>query len=334
MFRMPSAQFLLGSSFLALALAVPVAGFAEEAKPAVGGMTPITLAPEGGDPVVARVNGSEIHRSDVIAAQHALPPQIQNQPIDTFYPLLIDQMISNRLVTDTALKEKYDQDPEVLDRVAKIKDRVVEQIYLDRLVTKATTEEALKAKYDAFVKGFTSQEEIHASHILVEKEEEAKAIIAQLEKGADFAKLADEKSTDKTDGKPNGGDLGYFMKDQMVPEFGEAAFKLKKGEITKTPVKTQFGYHVIKVVDRRNAPPPTFDAKRELLSDEIAKETIEKRVAELKATAKIETFTLDGKPLPEKKEEPKKDDAKKEEPKKDAAKDAPKDAGKKEPAKK
>jgi peptidyl-prolyl cis-trans isomerase C len=140
------------------------------------------------------------------------------------------------------------------------------------------------------------REEINARHILVKTEAEAKQIIGRLEHGGDFAKLAKDKSIDPA-GKESGGDLGWFTKDQMVPEFANAAFALKKGEFTKTPVKTRFGWHIIKLVDRRAAPPPAFEeAKRQIAAKEES-EAIASKVKELRAAAKIEILGADGKPI-------------------------------------
>jgi len=249
-----------------------------------------------GDPVVARVNGKELHRSDVAAAQHGLPQQLRGLPLEQIYPMMIDQMVSAQLIVEAGRKEHLAEDAEVKQRLARLQDRVIEDVYLDHMVKKTATDEALHKSFERYLKEHPGQEEVSARHILVAKEDEAKSIIADLDKGGDFAKLAKEHSTDPS--KENGGDLGWFSHDQMVPEFADAAFKLKKGDYTKTPVKSQFGYHVIKLNDRRQGKPPTFDEAKEELTSEIAHEIIGKKLVELKAAAKIETFSLDGSPLP------------------------------------
>ena len=143
-----------------------------------------------------------------------------------------------------------------------------------------------------------SEEEVHARHILVATEDEAKALIAEIKKGAAFDKLAKDKSTDKASGA-EGGDLGWFKKSDMVKEFADAAFDLKKGELTETPIKTQFGYHVIQVEDRRKAPPPAFEELAEQLREEMAREAVTAELDLLRSRAKIEKFNIDGsKPEP------------------------------------
>jgi peptidyl-prolyl cis-trans isomerase C len=270
---------------LSLALLAAPAAWAQAAKPA----KPAAAA----DPVVARVNGTELHRSDVIEAIRGLPPQVQQQPIERLYPALLDQMVGTVLVSQAGRKQKLQDDPEVKKRLALVQDQLIADAYVQKLLQKQVTEQKLHARYDKFIKDSPPREEVHARHILVASEDEAKAIIADLKKGADFNKLAQEKTTDPS-GKTSGGDLGYFTKEDMVPEFADAAFKLKPGEFTETPVKTQFGWHVIKVEDKRMAKPPTFEQVKPKLGNEMSREIVGDRVKELRLAAKIETFNLDG----------------------------------------
>jgi peptidyl-prolyl cis-trans isomerase C len=218
---------------------------------------------------------------------------MQRQPPEKLYPWLLNQMVDNTLATQAGRKAKLQDDPAVKRRVAQLTDQVIAQAYIDQMLRKGITDAKLKARYDKYVKEAPPREEISARHILLANEADAKAVIDQLKKGGDFAALAKEKSTDPA-GKTSGGDLGWFTKDQMVPEFADAAFKLKKGEITDTPVKTQFGWHVIKVEDRRTAAPPTFDQIKPQLGDQIAREMIGEKMKELRTGAKIEMFNPDG----------------------------------------
>ena len=276
----------LRSLVLALALAAPLAAHAADAPQ-------LQLAPTD-DPVVAKINGTEVHKSDLLAAQKQLPPQYQQVPLEAIYPQLLDQVVNNDLLIDAAKGAKLDDDPEVKDKLAKLQEHIVEQVYIDRLLTKATSDDALKARYQKSIKDAPPQDEIHGRQILLKDEAEAKAVVAQLDKGADFAKLANEKNPSK---EANGGDLGYFTKAAMPPEFGDAAFALKKGQYTKTPVKTQFGWHVIKVEDRRPAAPPSFDDSKEQLASDAQHDTIDAKIAELRGKAKVEQFNLDGTPF-------------------------------------
>jgi peptidyl-prolyl cis-trans isomerase C len=250
------------------------------------------------DPVVARVNGHELHRSDVAQAQRSLPEQWQRRPLPEIYPMLLDQLVSGMLISEAGRQDKLADDPDVKRRIANLEDRVIQEVYITRAVEAATTDARLHEQYDKFVKEQPASEEVSARHILVASEDEAKAIIVDLGKGADFAAIAKEKSTDPA--KDNGGDLGFFTRDSMVPEFAEAAFKLGKGEYTKTPVHTQFGWHVILLEDRRVPPPPSFEDSKPELTKELAHEVIIAKVKALKGGAKVETFALDGSPMPAK----------------------------------
>jgi len=158
------------------------------------------------------------------------------------------------------------------------------------------TEDAIKARYEKFVAEQPAQTEIRASHILVATEDEAKEIIKQLAGGADFAAIAKEKSTDPS-AKQNGGDLGYFTAGEMVPEFSQAAFALEKGESSKAPVKSQFGWHVIKVVDKRQKPPPTLEESHGHVEEMLSGELLTAYLTSLRTTATVEKFNPDGTPI-------------------------------------
>jgi peptidyl-prolyl cis-trans isomerase C len=278
----------LAAASLALGLMLATTPLSAQTAPA-----PNTPA-KTDDPVVARVNGKELHRSEIDAVQRSLAAQGQQMSPET----LIDQMVSGMLITDAGRKAKLQDDPEVKKKMQQYEDRVLQQVYISRAVEAAATDAKLHEQYDKFVKTQPGAEEVKARHILVATEDEAKAIIVDLGKGADFATIAKQKSTDPA--KDTGGDLGYFTRDSMVPEFADAAFKLGKGEYTKTPVHTQFGWHVIKVEDRRTAPPPSFEESKDELTNQLAREVIDAKVKALKSSAKVETFALDGSPLPAK----------------------------------
>jgi peptidyl-prolyl cis-trans isomerase C len=249
-----------------------------------------------GNPVVARVDGTELRLSDVEAAQKNLPPQAQKLPLEQIYPMLLDRLVDGMLITEAGRKEHLDRDPEVQDRLKHYEDRLIQEAYINRAVKPAETEDGLRTRYQTFIKEKPAHEEVHASHILLGTEAEAKSVIAELDKGADFAALAKKYSKDP--GAESGGDLGYFGHDDMVKEFADAAFALPKGQYSKTPVKTEFGWHVIKVEDRRTGKPPSFEEAREQLSRDLAHEIIDAKLNDLRGTAKIEEFGLDGKPLP------------------------------------
>jgi peptidyl-prolyl cis-trans isomerase C len=248
-----------------------------------------------GDPVVARVNRSEIHRSDMLQALGGMPSQVQQMPIAQVYPLLLERLIDSKLVVGAGRAERLQDDAEIKRKVAEYENRAIQETYLSRAIGAKLTDDALRKKYDAFVKENPPQEEVHARHILVPTEQAAQEVLAELRKGADFAAIARAKSTDGS--ARDGGDLGYFSRGDMVAEFSDAAFAMKPGEVVQAPVKSQFGWHIIKVEDRRMSPAPSFEDTKEQLKAELSREMVGEVVETLRTKAKIERFDLDGKPL-------------------------------------
>jgi peptidyl-prolyl cis-trans isomerase C len=245
------------------------------------------------DPVVATVNGQPVHLSELEVAQQALPPQYRNMPLQSVFAALLDRIIDSKLVVADGRKNKVGDDPAFKKRMAFVEEQVIQDFWLQREIAKKVTAEKLQQRYEERLKSMPPEEEVHARHILVATEDEAKAIIADLKKGESFDKIAKERSTDKASGA-EGGDLGWFKKTDMVKEFADAAFALKKGELTETPVKTQFGYHVIMLEDRRKAPPPAFEELSDQLKEEVARETVTAMLDQLRAAARIEKFNMDG----------------------------------------
>ena len=276
--------------------APPTAAQAPAQKPAAKPPAAAAAAPAAQplkDPVVATVNGQPIRLSELEIAQQALPQQYRNMPLQAVFPALLDRIVDSKLVVQEGKKNKVTEDPAFKKRMAFVEDQVLQDFWIQREVARKVTAEKLQQRYEERLKSMPSEEEVHARHILVSTEDEAKAIIAELKKGAAFDKLAKEKSTDKASGA-EGGDLGWFKKSDMVKEFADAAFALKKDELTETPVKTQFGYHVIKVEDRRKAPPPAFEELADQLREEMAREAVTAQLDQLRSGAKIEKFNMDG----------------------------------------
>jgi peptidyl-prolyl cis-trans isomerase C len=238
------------------------------------------------DPVVATVDGAEIRRSQALEVRRRLPAQMQQVPDDLIMPVLVNIVIDTKLVAAEARRQNLQDDPKVREQMAKLEELILEQYLITRTVEKSLTDEALKERYQEMVETSGGQEEIRARHILLEKEEEAREVIAELRKGADFAELAKEKSTGPS--APQGGDLGYFSQGDMAPAFSEAVFALEAGAFTEEPVQTQFGWHVIKVEDRRTKEPPTFEEVSDQLRGELAREARGAYIEELREKATIE----------------------------------------------
>jgi peptidyl-prolyl cis-trans isomerase C len=244
------------------------------------------------DPVVATVNGAKIRQSDVAAARAQLPEQYRNLPMDQLFAPLVNQLVRSKLMAAKARADKLDESADYKKRMALIQDRLLEEALLDKVISARVTDGALQAKYKESVAKFPSKEEVRARHILVKTEDEAKTLVKELDGGADFAKLAADKSIGPS--KSRGGDLDYFGRGQMVPPFEKAAFALGKGEYTKTPVQSPFGWHVILVEDKRQSKPPSFEESRAQLGQELSQEIAADLVKDLMESAKIERFEADG----------------------------------------
>lgn len=248
----------------------------------------------GDDPIVAKVNDHEIHQSDVRSAFQRLPEQYQQIPIDMILPQLVEQLISNHLMEVAGRKLDLQNDEAVKAQIRAFEGAAIQQAYLTRKIAEQVTEEEIVGVYETTIGNAEGPEEVRASHILVATEEEGIAILEELAGGADFATLARERSTGPTG--PNGGDLGYFSRDAMVEPFATAAFSLEIGAVGPDPVQTQFGWHVIKTVDKRRQPPANLEESRARIRDLLTREFIAAHMSELRADAEIEVFNIDGTP--------------------------------------
>ncbi len=241
---------------------------------------------EDTDPVIARVNGVEIHRSDLALAEDEVGPSMpQQMGDDQKREYLITYLADIVILSQAAQKQNVGDRPDVKHRVEFERNKVLMETLLQDAGQAAATDDAMHKVYDDAIKQMPPEEEVHARHILVATEDEAKEIEAELKKGADFATLAKAKSKDP--GAADGGDLGYFTKDQMVPEFSEVAFKLDKGQISD-PVKTQFGWHIIQVEDKRTKPTPTFDEVKAQIATYVEHKAQAELVENLRKSATIE----------------------------------------------
>ncbi|MCX8952667.1 peptidylprolyl isomerase [Ruegeria sp. NA] len=237
--------------------------------------------------VVARVNGDEITLGHVIATVAALPPQYQQAEDDVLFDFVLEQLIQQQLLG---------QQQDGLNKLNTLRLKNEERSLLavqtvTALTDTVVTDEAIQAAYDAQYNDFAGEDEFDASHILVETEEQANDLKAQLDDGADFAELAREHSTGPSG--PNGGALGWFGKGQMVPEFETAVVALEKGQVSD-PVQTQFGWHVVKLNDKRKTEAPALDAVREELAQTVQQDAIQARIDELTQQAQIDRPALEG----------------------------------------
>jgi peptidyl-prolyl cis-trans isomerase C len=252
--------------------------------------------PSLADPkVLAKVDGQPITDADVADAMTdigpGLPQKLEGAARQKY---VLDYLIDLKLAAKKAEADKLTSSPEFERRMGYYREKLAMEELLNSVGKAAATEEAERKAYDEAAKAEPPQEEIHARHILLPTEEEAKKALARVKAGEDFAKVATELSKDPSG---NGGDLGWFTRDRMVPEFSDAAFKLKKGEISE-PVKTQFGWHIIQVEDTRMKTFPPFEQVKDQAARYVTQKAESEAVAQLHSAAKIELFDADGKPLP------------------------------------
>jgi peptidyl-prolyl cis-trans isomerase C len=264
-------------------LALPVGACSKNTS---SGQSTGAPAASADDPVVARVNGTEIRQSDINLAEDDLGESLHQMDPANKREQLIAYITDVILISKEAEKRNLQDNDELKRRQTFMRNKLLMVLMLQTHVKSQATDEELRKVYDEAMKNMSSEEEVRASHILLETEDEAKAILDQIKGGADFAELAKEKSKDPS-AKEGGGDLGYFAKGQMVPEFSEVAFKMYPGQVSN-PVKSQFGWHIIKLEDKRNRQPPPFEVVKDQIFNFVARRAQTEFVAQLRETAKIE----------------------------------------------
>jgi peptidyl-prolyl cis-trans isomerase C len=267
-------------AILTFALAGAVLPFAAAAddKPAATVAAP--------DKVVATIDGKPITEGDLAVAEGEIGQDMGTMPGAQKRTSLLEFLIDNQLFAEAAEGDKLDQGADFQTHLAYLKRRALRELYFDKVIKTSVTEAEARKIYDEQVKLLKPAEEVSARHILVDTEAEAKALKEKIDKGADFAQLAKENSKDPGS-KDDGGNLGYFGHGQMVPQFEEVVFKLKKGEVSD-PVKTQFGWHVIKLDEKRAKVFPPLEQVREQVSRYVAQKAQSDLIVQLRQGAKIE----------------------------------------------
>jgi len=257
----------------------------------------VSLSAAEPDDVVAKVGDTEITEADLAFAAKDLGQELQRFPPAQWRKLLFDIVVDMKLMSQAAREEGLDKDPDFQKQLAFIELRALRNAYLAQKINSEVTEAELQAAYDKHFADFEGPEELNARHILVKEKAEAEAVIKELDGGADFAELAREKSTGPSG--PNGGSLGYFTKGQMVPEFEQAALALETGSYTSEPVQTQFGWHVIKLEDKRRQEKPELAAVADGLRQQLMRERYDAKMAELKDQYAIDILDETLKKAPE-----------------------------------
>ena len=277
----------------ALAILQPMAGSAQMLAAAADPSANVSpRAPAGADPVIGSVDGKLIHLSDVTRATNALPEQMRNLPFDSIMPVLLDRLIDHAALTMTARRAGLDKQPDIQREIQAAADRVLERAWLAQVTPGKVTEAAILARFNQEYANRPATDEVRARHILVGSEAEAKSVLAELKGGADFATVARVVSKDP-DGK-QGGDLGFFRRDQVWPGFADVAFSLQPGQIGPVPVHNEFGWHIVKVEERRLVAPPTLSEMRDKIRQELTAEAVHDAIADARSQLIIHKFNLDG----------------------------------------
>jgi peptidyl-prolyl cis-trans isomerase C len=279
--RFPRATTIASIAALALLVLPAVSACSKDSSSSSAATVPSSAS----DAVVARVNGTEIRESDLTMAEDDLGENVHQLDSGSKREQLVAYVTDIVLVTKAAEKKNLQDSEEFKRRQAFLRNKMLMGLMLQDQAKNAVTDEEMHKVYDDAVKTMTAEEEVRARHILVDTEDEAKALVEQIKGGADFATLAKEKSKDP--GAADGGDLGYFVKSQMVPEFSEVAFKMYAGQVSN-PVKTQFGWHIIKVEDKRTRAMPEFDKVKDQIATYVARKAQTDFIAQLREGAKIE----------------------------------------------
>jgi len=273
---------------LSFVIVPAVAGCSKESSSSSSSSTSTAAAvrpPDPTDPTIAKVNGVEIRASDLAIAEDDLGQEAHQAPPEVRREQTIAYLADVILASQAAEKAKLRDDPVFKQRQAFLSNKILMGMLLSKRAKDAASDEEMHKVYDEAVKPMANEEEVRARHILVETEDEAKAILEQIKSGGDFATLAKEKSKDP--GGADGGDLGFFAKGQMVPEFSEVAFKMYEGQLSN-PVKTQFGWHIIKLEEKRKRPVPEYDKVKEQIEAYVGRRAQSEFIAQLREQGKIE----------------------------------------------
>jgi peptidyl-prolyl cis-trans isomerase C len=303
---------LLRSGFLlATTLALPLPALAQAASspttasPAPGlGMVPSGTGASGGssapvqgvtDPVVGSVEGHLIYLSELGEASKTLPENLRGLPFDTLYPVLLDRMIDHESLVIMARRKGLEEKKQVQHDIQAAVERILEGAYLGDVAAPQVTEQAIQARYNRQFANRSATEEVRARHILVTTEAEARKVLEDLQKGADFATIARVVSKDPDATK--GGDLGFFRREQVWPGFADVAFSLQPGQVGPNPIKNEFGWHVIKIEEKRLVAPPSFSDVHDQLRQEILAAAVQQAIADARSQLAIHRFNLDGSEL-------------------------------------
>ena len=252
-------------------------------------LNPMSASAAGKNGVAAEVNGQKVMVSELKQAYEMNPAAQQQLSFEDFYNKFIDVYVNGVMLYQAAEKAGVENSPEYKKQLKVLKEELASKIYLEQQIDKKISQDKIKEVYNEYKSQFKPEKEVKAKHILVSDEKTANEVIAKLKKGEKFDDLAKEYSIDKA------ANLGYFTKDVMVPEFSKAAFAMKKGQYSKAPVKTKFGYHVIMVEDSRMTKPAELETVEPQIKMQLSREAANDLFKEINSKAKIVKYSYDGK---------------------------------------
>jgi peptidyl-prolyl cis-trans isomerase C len=251
----------------------------------------------GSDPIVANIDGHPIYLSELGEASRTLPENLRSLPFDTLYPVLLDRMIDHEALVMMARQHGLENKPAVRQQIQAATERILEGAWLAVDAEPKVTEQAIRDHYNRLFANRPATEEVHARHILVTTKAEAETVLKELQNGADFATLASKVSNDPDAAK--GGDLGFFRREQVWPSFADMAFSLQPGQIGPEPIHNEFGWHIVKVEERRLVAPPSYADVHDQIRTELMAEAVRQSVAKARAQVVIRKFNLDGSEMQE-----------------------------------
>ena len=251
----------------------------------------------GSDPIVANIDGHPIYLSELGEASRTLPENLRSLPFDTLYPVLLDRMIDHEALVMMAREHGLENKPAVRRQIQAATERILEGAWLAVDAEPKVTEQAIRDRYNRLFANRPATEEVHARHILVTTKAEAETLLKELQNGADFATLARKVSKDPDAAK--GGDLGFFRREQVWPSFADMAFSLQPGQIGPEPIHNEFGWHIVKVEERRLVAPPSYADVHDQIRMELMAEAVRQSVAKARAQVVIHKFNLDGSEMQE-----------------------------------
>jgi peptidyl-prolyl cis-trans isomerase C len=274
-----------------LAMAIPAAAQAQAPR-AADVLSLDGRAQAEADPVVATIDGHLIRLTELGKASDTLPDNLRALPFETLYPALLERMIDRQSLVMIARRQGLDENPDIKREIEDAVERVLEAAYLRREALSKVTDRAIQARYNREYANRPATEEVRARHILVTSEADANDVLAELKKGADFATIAGTRSKDP-DGK-RGGDLGFFRREQVWPSFADVAFALQPGQVGPKPIRNEFGWHVVKVEERRLVAPPSLPDVRESIRQALISQEVRQAVKLARAQLPIHEFNIDG----------------------------------------